>query len=173
MDFDLRDYSKSGSFIKKDDLRASGPLTLTIASVEEADGLSGRDGKPPAKELVLVFTDGTKFQLGAATNRQALADMHGYLTSAWLGKSIELYCDPTVRNPSGAKVGGIRITRPDGQDADEEFTSDLEEAPPTKGNGAGRPAAAAKAARTAASGRVTAARPSRAKASEPDDEIPY
>ena len=49
----------------------------------------------------------------------------GRHTSDWIGRTIELYVDPTVRNPSGQKVGGIRIRIPDDDGGPVDFTSDL------------------------------------------------
>ena len=118
MDFNVRDYM-AVSFIKKQELRAQGPRRVTIKSVEEADGLPGRDGKPARKELVLLFTDGTKFGLRARINQETMVDLHGERTSGWIGKAITCTFDPSVMNPFGGEQGGIRIRRPDAQQEDE------------------------------------------------------
>ncbi len=78
---------------------------------------------------MLIFSDGRKAGLRAQTNRDEVREVYGRLTSGWIDKLVELYCDPNVRNPSGAKVGGIRIRIPSGDDGTigpVDFTSDLE-----------------------------------------------
>jgi hypothetical protein len=52
---------------------------------------------------------------------------YGKRTSLWVGKLVEVYCDPSVRNPQGAKVGGVRLRIPAEDGGPEEYVSDLEE----------------------------------------------
>lgn len=125
-DYDVDDFSTGGKFIKKDELKATGSERKKIQSVERRLSQPDKNGKP-VPELVLIFSDETKLGLRAQTNRDELRAAFGRHTSAWIGKVIELYVDPSVRNPSGARVGGIRIRVP-GQDGEPvDFRSDLDE----------------------------------------------
>src|SRR5262249_2942137 len=107
-------------------------------------GLAKRDGRQ-TKELVLVFPDGSKFALRAKANRDAMSDAYGFRASGWIGKTIELYCDPTVTNPfNSSDQGGVRLRVPVAATATvtataaAAFVSDLEPAvPAAKPNGSG------------------------------------
>jgi hypothetical protein len=123
-DYNVDDYSGS-DFIQKDRVKTDGPLQLRIKNVEQRDGLP-KNGKV-SPELVLIFSDDSKFGLRARVNRDELRDAFGKMTSGWRGRLIELYHDATVRNPAGQKVGGIRIRIP-AQDAGAplDFRSDLD-----------------------------------------------
>ena len=126
-DFDVDDFNTPGDFITKDELRMSGPQRKRIASVEKRDGFKDKNGRP-IPELVLIFSDGRKTGLRAAVNRDEVKHAYGNRTSGWIDKVVELYCDATVRNPQGAKVGGIRVRIPDAAEREgvTDFTSDLE-----------------------------------------------
>ena len=124
-----------GSFLKKQDLRSGGPRQLVIAAVEEREGLPDRrTGEKPA-ELHLVFSDNTRFALGAAENLRRLMTLFGNDTDQWVGQTIEAYFAPDVTNPTGGESGGIRLQAPSAPAL--EFVSDLE--PPATGNGAETP----------------------------------
>ena len=122
-DYDVNDYMGS-DFVQKDELVKSGAQRKRITGVEQGDGLP-RDGKT-VPELVLVFSDGKKHGLRTKTNKETLRDAYGSRTNGWIGKVIELYVDPSVRNPSGQKVGGIRIRIPTDNSGPIAYTSDLE-----------------------------------------------
>ena len=124
-EFNARDYLSS-SFIKKDELRLGGPRRVVIQTIEEADGLPKRNGQLSRKELVLVFTDGSRFGLRAQANLQRLLDAYGERTSAWIGKTIELYFNPDIPNPSGGPSGGVRVRVPEPVSRTPAFMSELE-----------------------------------------------
>lgn len=124
-DFDVEDFNTGSNFVDKEALKASGPRQVKIAAVEQRDGIKDANGKS-TPELVLIFSDATKFGLRAKTNRDELKEQFGRRTSGWIGQVIELYVDPTVRNPQGAKVGGIRVRIPASDGKPLEFTSELE-----------------------------------------------
>ena len=127
MDFDVRDFNGSGSaFVSKSQV-GDGVLDKRITAVEQAEGLP-RNGRPAVPELVLLFSDGGKFGLRTRANRDALEAAFGPKTSAWIGKRVEIYVDPTVRSPQGQRVGGLRLRIPE-QDAGvpADFQSDLED----------------------------------------------
>lgn len=125
-DFDVEDFRSPGDFITKDELKASGPQVKRIAGVEKRDGFKDKNGKVQP-ELVLVFSDGRKTGLRAQVNRDAMEDKFGRRTIGWIGQVIELYVDSSVRNPQGAKVGGLRVRVPENGAAPAEYTSDLEQ----------------------------------------------
>lgn len=138
---DAQKFVKGGSFLKKQELRREGPRQLVIATVEEGMGLAHRHTGERAAELRLVFTDNTRFGLGAAENLRRMMALFGTDTDQWVGKTVEAYFAPDVHNPTGGEPGGIRLQLP-GTSADE-FTSDLDEPPAkAKGNGAERSAKA-------------------------------
>jgi hypothetical protein len=127
-DFDVDDFNTPGDFITTAELRTGGPQAKRIAGVERRDGFKDKNGKVQP-ELVLVFSDGRKAGLRAKVNRVDLAEAYGKRTSGWIGKAVELYCDKEVRNPSGAKVGGLRLRALDADAGDASgFTSDLDDA---------------------------------------------
>jgi hypothetical protein len=65
-DFDVSDFDTGSKFIRKEDLKADGPQRKRIQTVEQRESQFDKD-KPgkPVPELVLVFTDGTRFGLRA------------------------------------------------------------------------------------------------------------
>jgi hypothetical protein len=107
-DFDVDEFDTPGDFVTTAELRTGGPQVKRIARVERGAGFKDKNGKPQP-ELVLVFSDGRKAGLRAKVNRLDLKEAYGARTHGWIGQTIELYCDKEVRNPSGAKVGGIRL----------------------------------------------------------------
>jgi hypothetical protein len=105
----------SKSFLKKEDLRRSGPLRLTVESVEVRDGRSW-DGKPPVSELVLRFTDGQQLSLRAQENLRRVLEAWGDETDGWVGRTLEAYYSPDVRSPRG-EPGGVRLRMPSSEGA--------------------------------------------------------
>src|SRR5262245_46868965 len=92
--------SKKGRFLKADELRSDGPLRFTVAEVEVVEGFKGRDGNP-RQEIVLISTAGEKFSLRTDANLRMMLSLFGDYTDSWMGRTFELYFDPTVVNPSG------------------------------------------------------------------------
>jgi hypothetical protein len=76
---DIRKYMKN-VFLKAEEVKASGPIRLTITDVSE-----GQFGKPN-----LTFHDGTKLSLNA-TNNRALGRAYGMESDDWLAREVELY----------------------------------------------------------------------------------
>ena len=105
-DYDAGQYERH-SFLRKEDLRTSGPRVLIIKDVEETDGLS-RNGKPPERVLQLVFTDEMRLLLRTQENLRRMRKAYGDRTSGWIGKPVTAYYSPDVPNPSG-EPGGIRL----------------------------------------------------------------
>jgi hypothetical protein len=67
------------AFLKVDDIKASGPIRVTITDVSE-----GRFGKPD-----LTFDDGTRLSCNV-TNVRALARAYGMESDDWVDKEVEL-----------------------------------------------------------------------------------
>ena len=108
-----RDYLTS-KFIKKADLRASGPQRLTIKAVEPAEGLPGRNGKRPCQELQLVFTDDRRYsRCGHRSTCDACSKRSATRPTGGSAETIELYFNPDVTNPSGGEPAGIRLRVPE------------------------------------------------------------
>jgi hypothetical protein len=138
--FNARDYLNS-TFIKKADLRQSGPRRLTIKAVEQGQGLPGRNGSPAKPELQLVFQDDTRLSLRAQVNLRRMLEAYGDRTATWIGKPVEVYFSPDVVNPGGGEPGGIRIRVPEhgtgptpssSAPSPDIFTSELDEEPSAK-----------------------------------------
>jgi hypothetical protein len=125
-DMNARDFLTS-TFIKKEELRQSGPRRLTIKAVEKSMGLPGRNGQPAQPELQLVFHDDTRFSLRAQINLRRVAEAFGDRVSNWIGKTIELYFSPDVVNPGGGTPGGIRVRIPESAPARGGFISELDD----------------------------------------------
>jgi hypothetical protein len=85
--------------LNADDLIA-GPLTITIAGVRSLNS---------KEQPVALDIDGRMPYKPCLTMRRALISAWGKDGSKWVGRSLTLYCDPTVRFGPNA-VGGIRIS---------------------------------------------------------------
>jgi hypothetical protein len=101
MGLNAKDYATSEGWLKKEDLKRTGPQRLVIASVEERDGKDFGDGKPARKELVLVFEDEQRFSLRAQVNLKRLRRAWGDDCGTWVGRVVEIYYSPDVTNPRG------------------------------------------------------------------------
>jgi hypothetical protein len=111
-DFDAREFTTS-NFLKKEDLRKTGPQRLTIRAVERAEGLKSRNGTPAKPALQLVFSDDRRLTLGTQVNLMRCIEFFGERTAPWIGQTVEAYYSPDVRGPGG-EVGGIRLRLPEG-----------------------------------------------------------
>jgi hypothetical protein len=108
------DELKTSRFLKKEDCEE--PLTVTIDHVEKKD--VAEMGEAPELKWCLLFRDGIKPMVLNSTNGQLIARALGSKNSEdWVGKQIELFCDPNVIF-GGALVGGIRV-RPATKPAEE------------------------------------------------------
>jgi len=79
----VKKYRRNG-FLKVDDIKAPGPIRVTIAHVSE-----GRFEK-----LNLTFHEGPQLSLNK-TNVEALALVYGAESDDWLDKELELYVGET------------------------------------------------------------------------------
>lgn len=89
---------------KSDQLNAddliTGPITVTITAVKRSV-----DGNQP----IDVHITGNKPYRPCKSMRRVLIAAWGKYGSDWVGKSLTLYCDPSVMF-GGVAVGGIRIS---------------------------------------------------------------
>lgn len=82
-------------------------VTVKIASIGLEDlQLPGSAGKET--KVVIAFDGAKKKFIVNKTNAIRIAKQYGNETESWVGKSITLYFDPTVKF-GGAKVGGVRV----------------------------------------------------------------
>lgn len=102
---------RSGNYLAAADVEA-GPLRLQIVHVERL-AFPARGDTPARSRIVVTFgtEPPTKLPLNK-TNLDTVADLYGNKATAWIGKAIEAYYDPTVRNPAGKQVGGLRLRTP-------------------------------------------------------------
>jgi hypothetical protein len=106
MSFDVTDIRPT-IVPKSDQLNSeqllSGPRVIVVSDV--------RGGATKEQPLTVHYEgeDGRPYKPGL-TMRKVLAHAWGHDATQWIGKSMELYCDPNVRF-GGEVVGGIRISR--------------------------------------------------------------
>ena len=87
--------------LNADDLVA-GPVTITVERVKRSSA--------PDQPLDVMFGDETgKAYRPCKTMRKILIFAWGENGAEWVGKSMTLFCDPSVKW-GGVKVGGIRIS---------------------------------------------------------------
>jgi hypothetical protein len=88
---------------KSDQLNAddllTGPITITVKSV----------GRGSVDQPVAISADGIMPYKPCKTMRRVLIAAWGVNGSDWIGKSMTLYCDPSVKF-GGVALGGIRIS---------------------------------------------------------------
>jgi len=106
---DSRDVYKDsgeGHFLKVADLKLDNGkfanLTVKVSKWEQNE----YQGE---QQIVLSF-EGKDKKMGLnKTNWRTMVAMFGHETEDWTGQSIRIYVDPTVQNPNGDTVGGVRI----------------------------------------------------------------
>ena len=140
---DARRFLKSGGgggrFVRKDELRDSGPQRFVVREVLEEE--RAFDGQPATIAPVLVSTEGRKVSLRAQANLDRMIRSFGHDADTWPGRTIELFFDPAVRNPSGGEPGGIRIRVPDTAARVDSYVSDLDERKPAARRSKAKPKA--------------------------------
>lgn len=94
------------NFLAKEDIVQ--PTTATIRSVtqEEVAGDGGKELK-----AVIHFNGNLKQMILNRGNAQTLCDLYGDDSTAWHGRQIEIYVDPSVMF-AGKRVGGLRLRPP-------------------------------------------------------------
>lgn len=99
-DLSLRDtIAPKSDQLNADDL-LTGPITVTITSVSR-----GSADQP----VVIGITGGHQPYKPCKSMRRVMIALWGDNGHDWVGKSLTLYCDPSVKF-GGVQVGGIRIS---------------------------------------------------------------
>jgi len=98
-----------GKFLKGEDIPAGSTVTYQINDIDETDLSRDKDGSE-LKPVMTFVEEGVKPMVLNKTNMKLLAAIHGTEPADYLGKQIGVYCDPTVTNPGGQMVGGLRLT---------------------------------------------------------------
>lgn len=88
------------------DIADKGDITLTIKSVKKGK-VVGSGGKSSGKAM-LTFEGAEKPMAAGMTALTTIGQLYGNDTTAWVGRAITIYGDPSV-SFGGAKVGGIRV----------------------------------------------------------------
>lgn len=99
---------QSGTYLGAKDVK-DGDVTFAVrsAAIEEFEG---KDGKKGERKLVLTLDEDPVQKLSLNdTNLTMLIAAWGKDARRWAGKLFEAYFDPTVRDPSGKKTGGLRV----------------------------------------------------------------
>lgn len=94
------------SYLKKEDVPFPTQAVIRQVMQDEINGDHGKELK-----AVLHFTGNLKPLILNKGNAVTIAEVYGDDTSAWTGKTIELYNDPSVMF-AGKRVGGIRVRVP-------------------------------------------------------------
>jgi len=101
-------------FIRKEELRQSGPVVLTIMDCAWVDFASGSRGDRSEGKWVLLFKDHPK-QLSLNTTKIKLLEAaYGDDSDYWRGKKVRLSWDPSVIM-AGQVVGGIKLETSQGR----------------------------------------------------------
>jgi len=90
-------------YMSKDDVKV--PVRATIAAVR-FDVLKGENGDE--QKPVMYFQGDVKPMIVNNTNWMTCEDAWGDDSDNWLGKSVELYFEPSVMF-GGKRVGGVRV----------------------------------------------------------------
>jgi hypothetical protein len=101
--------SVEGKYLKAADLTAGTTFNYQINDIEEVD-LSREQNGSEVKPVMTFVDEDIKPMLLNKTNCKLLAAIHGTEPADYLGKFIGVYMDPTVANPGGQMVGGLRLT---------------------------------------------------------------
>ena len=100
-------YTKN---FKKEDFAAGGRV-LTIKGAELADFPGREEGKREKKVRLLFLEDERGVVLNKTRYEDVVAIAGAKDSDRWVGVKVEVFLDPTVRNPNGPR-GGIGIRKP-------------------------------------------------------------
>lgn len=99
-DDSLRDtIAPKSDQLNADDL-LTGPITVTVTCVRRGS---------PDQPVIVAINGGYQPYKPCKSMRRVMINAWGDKGSDWVGKSMTLYCDPTVKF-GGVAVGGIRIS---------------------------------------------------------------
>lgn len=102
-----RNHAFPGNYLAKDDV--ADPITAVVGTVnlEPVKCEHGDEHKP----VMRFRNDQLKPLILNLVNWQTIEDAYGDDSDAWIGKPIEVYCDPSVMF-GGRRVGGVRVRIP-------------------------------------------------------------
>ena len=101
----------AGKYLKATDIPKGKTITLQINDVEQQDLSQKQDGSE--KKPVMTFVEeGSKPMVLNKTNIGMLVGIYGPEPADYLGKMITIRHDPSVTNPGGQLVGGLRFVYP-------------------------------------------------------------
>jgi hypothetical protein len=96
-----------GNYLAKDDVLDPLIVIIDAVNLEPVKCEHGDENKP-----VMRFQhEQLKPLIVNQVNWQTLEDAHGEDSDGWIGKPVEVYCDPSVMF-GGRRVGGVRVRIP-------------------------------------------------------------
>jgi len=109
------DWMKDTIKPKSDQLNAddllTGPITVRVVKVERGN----------AEQPVTIQIEGRQPYKPCKSMRRVLVQAWSEFPDKWIGRTMTLYCDPSVMF-GGVRVGGIRISHMSDIDRDREFS---------------------------------------------------
>ena len=144
---DNLDEFHASPWIGVDDI-GNGRYPVTVAEIVEAEMQDMKTGRITMKDTLVFAEPKIKCALPLnETNFNTMRNSYGPIPRNWVGKRVELYVDPTVRNPStGELTGGVRIKpldapeviapRPTASIMQRQRQAPLKDVTPQAGNGA-------------------------------------
>ena len=91
-----------------EDIATAGDVKVEIEGVYQYDSVEFEAGRKKSNVFTIKFKGKQKELCLNSTNRRTLYRLYGAATKDWIGKTITLYVDPSIR-VGGKKVGGIRF----------------------------------------------------------------
>lgn len=96
-----------GKYLKKEDVPH--PITTTILRIGR-ETVKTQDGMGE-EQATMIYLSGLKPMFLKPVNGAILKSLFGTNPDTWIGKTVELYVDPTV-TMKGKIVGGVRFRQP-------------------------------------------------------------
>lgn len=93
----------SSEYIGELDLPKPATVEISAVTYETADLGSVKD-----QRLIIAFKGAKKRLVVNKTNAKRIVRLHGHKTAEWIGKSITIYFDPSVKF-GRQTVGGVRV----------------------------------------------------------------
>lgn len=95
-------------WLSSEDIAGRGDVALVIESVNEHEGVKFSEGRAKDRAFTLKFKGAQKELVLNNTNRKTLYRVYGAKVTDWIGETVTLFIDPTVRL-AGKQVDGIRF----------------------------------------------------------------
>ena len=101
----------AGKYLKASDIPKGATVNYQINDIEMMDLSQNKDGSEQ-KPVMTFVNEGAKPLPLNKTNIMLVTSILGPDPEDYLGKLVGIYHDPTVQNPGGQMVGGLRICKP-------------------------------------------------------------